>query len=162
LLYGFFCACGRGGSLFEKSSAKTFFEGTAVGGVIFGREALLLCQSETQTGKRKRAFFCPSVSRAEGILIASDKNPPKMTWIAPRRSFFGGVKRKFSIGLLRGCKPSLQKFLRSFFQKATLRAAAPPRPQAQKKELTQNQLLEAFIFLSRPPRKRGSGSIPKP
>jgi len=120
----------RGGSLFEKSSAKTFFAGTAVECVIFGGEALLLRQSETQTGKRKRAFFCPSVSRTVGILIACDKNPPKMTWIAPRRAFFGGTKQRLSL-VFRGMQAPLCKSFVQFHRKCAFHFKSNlPRPQA--------------------------------
>ena len=123
---------GAGRSLFEKSSAKTFLPGTAVCCVIFGGEALLLRQSETQTGTRKRAFLCPFVFRTMGILIACDKNPPKMTWIAPRRAFYA----KVYLWASEGRNTSFAKVFAHFRRKCAFHsksdrpapAGAPPNP----------------------------------
>ena len=49
----------RGGSLFEKSSAKTFLRGTAVLCVIFGGEALASPPVRENYGKKKASFLLP-------------------------------------------------------------------------------------------------------
>ena len=53
------CACGREGSLFEKSSAKTFLTGQLYFASFLEEKPWLLLQSARTTGKRKRAFFFP-------------------------------------------------------------------------------------------------------
>jgi len=104
---------GAGRSLFEKSSAKTFLLGPASLCVIFGGEALLLLQSEAHRGKRKLAFFCPYVSRTEGILFAREKNTPKMTLIALARGG-GGGERRILIALAGTANPSRKVFAELF------------------------------------------------
>ena len=63
-------------------------------------------RSETNTGKRKLAFFCPYLFRTLGEAKASPKKMTQSSAVLPKK-----------------------RFLRSFFlKKATLGAAAPPRP----------------------------------
>ena len=65
----------RGGSLCEKSSAKTFLGGTAGLCVIFGGEALASPPVREKYGQKKASFLLPVFLSDRGILFAGEKNP---------------------------------------------------------------------------------------
>jgi len=60
----------RGGSLFEKSFAKTFLRGTAELCVIFGGEALVSPPVQDEYGQKKASFLLPVFVLDPGILSA--------------------------------------------------------------------------------------------
>jgi len=110
-------ACGRGRSLFEKSSAKTFLGGTAELCVIFGEKLSLLPQSERNTGKRKRAFFFPYFSRTVRILFACEKNPHENDLDSSRQRVWEKSIEDGRI-VFEGIAASLEKsFCGAFFKK---------------------------------------------
>jgi len=123
------CACGRGRSLFAKSSAKTFLSGTAVHCVILGGEALASPPVRDTLDQKKASFLLPYVSRTWGILFASEKNPPEMTWIAHERAFFWGEMNK---GLMPDLDVTPIPLLQKFFAELFFKKATAPRPQAHK------------------------------
>ena len=88
--FGLGGALRRRGSLFVKSSAKTFLKGIAVVCVIFGGEALASPPVRAKYGQKKASFLLPVFRSDLGVYFSRAKSIlPKMTWIAHDGEFWG-------------------------------------------------------------------------
>ena len=81
----------RGGSLFVKSSAKTFLGGTAVVCVIFGGEALASPPVRAKYGQKKASFLLPVFGSDLGDSFRLRKESPENDLDSTRFCVFWGI-----------------------------------------------------------------------